>query len=125
MSPLFFRAVLIVLLFFLSGFEKIYMFARSTGKFAKKIGVSLSLAKLIISGVIVLELVAPAVIAAYMYTRAFSLVPFFKLAIIALSLFTIGATALYHNPLKTREKYYAFMSNVSTLGGLMALYVSV
>ena len=125
MSPLFFQAILIVLLFFLSGFEKIYLFARSTGKFAKKIGISLTLAQLIISCVIVLELVAPSVIAAYLYTRAFSLVPFFKLAIIALSLFTIVATAIYHNPLKGREKYYAFMSNVSTLGGLMALYVSV
>ena len=125
MSPLFFPAILIVLLFFLSGFEKIYLFARSTGKFAKKIGISLTLAQLIISCVIVLELVAPSVIAAYFYTRAFSLVPFFKLAIIALSLFTIVATAIYHNPLKGREKYYAFMSNVSTLGGLMALYVSV
>ena len=125
MSPLFFPAILITLLFFLSGFEKIYLFAQSTGKFAKKIGISLTLAQFIISCVVVLELVAPVIIAAYLYTRAFSLVPFFKLAVIALSLFTILATALYHNPLKSKENYYSFMSNVSTLGGLMALYVSV
>ena len=125
MSPLFFPAILITLLFFLSGFDKIYKFTKTTSKFAKKIGVPLTLAQLIIIGVIVLEIVAPLVIAAYLYTRAFALVPFFKLAIIALSLFTIVATAIYHNPLKGREKYYAFMSNVSTLGGLMALYVSV
>jgi uncharacterized membrane protein YphA (DoxX/SURF4 family) len=125
MSPLFIPAILITLLFFLSGFEKIYLFAKKTSKFANKMGLSLTLAKLVISCVIALELVAPAIIAAYMYTRAFSLVPFFKLAVIALSIFTILATLLYHNPFKGNEKYYAFMSNVSTLGGLMALYVSV
>jgi uncharacterized membrane protein YphA (DoxX/SURF4 family) len=125
MSPLFFPAILITLLFFLSGFEKISMFAQSTGKFAKKLSISLPLAQFIIGCVIVLELVAPAIIAAYLFTRSFTLVPFFKLSIIALSLFTILATAIYHNPLKNKEKYYAFMSNVSTLGGLMALYVAV
>ena len=52
MSPLFFPAILITLLFFLSGFEKIYLFAQSTGKFAKKIGISLTLAQLIMSCVI-------------------------------------------------------------------------
>ena len=125
MSPLFFPGIFITLLFFLSGFEKIYLFPHSTGKFAKKIGIPLTLAQLIISCVIVLELVAPAIIAAYLYTRSFALVPFFKLSIIGLSLFTVLATALYHNPLKNKEKYYAFMSNVSTLGGLMALYVAI
>lgn len=125
MSPLFIPAILITLLFFFSGFEKIKHFARSTGKFAKKLDVSMTLAKLVISGAIVLELTAPAIIAAYMFTRAFSLVPFFKLSVLALSMFTILVTLLYHNPFKNNEKYYAFMSNVSTLGGLMALYVSV
>ena len=125
MSPLFFPAILITLLFFLSGIEKISMFAQSTGKFAKKISISLTLAQIIISCVIVLELLAPAIIAAYLFTRSFTLVPYFKLSIIGLSLFTILATVLYHNPLKNKEKYYAFMSNVSTLGGLMALYVAV
>ena len=76
MSPLFFPAILITLLFFLSGFDKIYKFTKTTSKFAKKIGVPLTLAQLIIIGVIVLEIVAPLVIAAYLYTRAFALVPF-------------------------------------------------
>jgi uncharacterized membrane protein YphA (DoxX/SURF4 family) len=125
MSPLFFPAILITLLFFLSGFDKIYKFTKTTSKFAKKIGVPLTLAQLIIIGVIVLEIVAPLVIAAYLYTRAFALVPFFKLAVIGLSLFTVGATALYHNPLKSKDNYYAFMSNTSTLGGLLALYVLI
>jgi membrane protein implicated in regulation of membrane protease activity len=111
-------------MFFLSGFEKIYYFAQSSGKFAKKMGLSLTLAQLVISCVILLEISAPTVIAAYLYTGLASLVPFFKLALMALAAFTILATMLYHNPLKGKEKYYAFMSNVSTLGGLLALYVA-
>jgi membrane protein implicated in regulation of membrane protease activity len=109
-------------MFFLSGFEKIIYFAQSSGKFAKKMGFPLALAQLIIAGVILLELSAPAVIAAYTFTGLFTLVPFFKLAVMALMAFTIIATLLYHNPLKNKEKYYAFMSNLSTLGGLMLLY---
>jgi len=125
MSPLFIPAILITLLFFFSGFEKIKVFTQSSSKFASKMGLSLTLGKLAISGAIVLELLAPVIIAAYMFTRAFSLVPFFKLSVLALSMFTILVTVLYHNPFKSNEKYYAFMSNVSTLGGLMALYVAV
>ncbi len=125
MSPLLIPAIFITLLFFLSGFDKIYNFAKSTGKFAKKIGVSLTLAQLIISCVILLEIGAPSLIAAYLYTGSAALVPFFQLALVALAVFTIVATLMYHNPLKNKEKYYAFMSNVSTLGGLLALYVAV
>jgi uncharacterized membrane protein YphA (DoxX/SURF4 family) len=125
MSPFFFASILITLLFFISGFEKIYLFAQSTGKFAKKMGISLTLAQLIICCVIILELVAPTLIAAFLYTGLRSLVPFYKLSVIALALFTILATMIYHNPFKGKEKYYAFMSNLSTLGGLMALYVMV
>ena len=91
----------------------------------KKIGVSLTLAQLIISCVILLEIGAPSLIAAYLYTGSAALVPFFQLAVVALAVFTIVATLMYHNPLKNKEKYYAFMSNVSTLGGLLALYVAV
>jgi len=125
MSPFFFASILITFLFFISGFEKIYLFAQSTGKFAKKMGISLMLAQLIICCVIILELVAPTLIAAFLYTGLRSLVPFYKLSVIALALFTILATMIYHNPFKGKEKYYAFMSNLSTLGGLMALYVMV
>ena len=125
MLPLFFPAVLITLLFFFSGFEKIANFAKSSGKFAKKLGFPLLLAQLIIVGVIILEIVAPSVIATFFYTGNPTLVPYFKLAVMSLVLFTILATIIYHNPLKNKEKYYAFMSNLSTMGGLLALYVSV
>ena len=124
MHPLFIPAVFITLLFFLSGFEKIYYFSDKVRKFAKKMSFPLTLAQLVIGAVILLEIGAPSIIATYMYTGMQSLVPFFKLALIALVLFTILATALYHNPLKGKESYYAFMSNLSTIGGLTALYVA-
>ena len=122
MLPLFYPAVLITAMFFLSGFEKIMFFARSTGKFAKKMGFPLIMAQLVISSVIALEIAAPVAIVAYLFTGLASLVPFFKLAVLALIAFTVLATILYHKPLTGREKYYAFMSNVSTVGGLLALY---
>lgn len=118
----FYPAVLITLMFFLSGFEKIYRFPISTAKFSKKMGLPLALGQLIIIATIILELVAPAIIAAYTFTNSASLEPFFKLSIIALMAFTVFATILYHNPFKGRESYYTFMSNISTFGGLLALY---
>jgi len=123
MLPSYFPAVLITLMFFLSGFEKIYRFPISTAKFSKKMGLPLALGQLIIIATIILEIVAPSIIAMYTFTGQATLVPFFKLSIGALAVFTVVATILYHNPFKGRESYYAFMSNVSTLGGLWALYV--
>jgi uncharacterized membrane protein YphA (DoxX/SURF4 family) len=123
MLPLFYPAILITAMFFLSGIEKIMFFPRSTGKFAKKMGVRIIIAQLIISAVIALEIAAPTAIIAYMFTGLASLSIFFKFAVLALIAFTILATLLYHNPLKGREKYYAFMSNVCAVGGLLALYL--
>jgi uncharacterized membrane protein YphA (DoxX/SURF4 family) len=123
MLPLFYPSLLITALFFLSSFEKIYRFPISTVKFAKKMKFPLTLAQLIIIAVIILEFTAPVTIAAYLYTGRPSLFPCFKLSIIALIIFTILATILYHNPFEGRDKFYAFISNVSTVGGLSALYV--
>jgi uncharacterized membrane protein YphA (DoxX/SURF4 family) len=123
MLPLFFPAILITLVFLFSAFEKIYVFSKSTSKFAKKIGIPLSLAQISISGAILLEIIAPLIIYIYTFTGMLALVPFFKLAVFGLMAFTVVVTILYHNPMKSMEKYYSFMSNLSTLGGLLALYV--
>lgn len=119
---MFLPSVLITLMFFLSGFEKIYRFPISTAKFAKKMQLPLTLAKLIIIVVILLEISAPLVIMAYAFSKKMSLFPLFRTAIWTLISFTILATILYHNPFNGRERYYAFMSNMSTVGGLLAIY---
>jgi uncharacterized membrane protein YphA (DoxX/SURF4 family) len=123
MMRLFYPAILITLVFFLSGFEKIYMFSKSTMNFSKKMKVPLTLAKIIISGVILLELIAPIIITSYTFTGLFALLSLFKTAVISLIAFTVAATIMYHNPLKGGENYYAFMSNISIIGGLLALYM--
>jgi hypothetical protein len=125
MLPLFYPSIFITLLFFFSGFEKIHVFSQASAKFAKKLGLPLILGQIFYTGAIALELIAPAIIAAYTFTGMVSIVPYFKLAIMALMAFTTIVTLIYHNPFKSKEKYFAFMSNVSTFGGLMALYISV
>ena len=91
--------------------------------FSKKMKVPLTLAQLIISGVILLELIAPVIISGYTFTGLFELLPLFKISVVSLIVFTVIATIMYHNPFKGGESYYAFMSNISTIGGLLALYV--
>lgn len=123
MMRLFYPAILITLMFFLSGLNKIYMFSKSTMNFSKKMKIPLSLAKIIISGVILLEIIAPIIITSYTFTGLFALLSLFKTAVISLIAFTVAATIMYHNPLIGSESYYAFMSNISTIGGLFALYI--
>jgi uncharacterized membrane protein YphA (DoxX/SURF4 family) len=123
MMRLFYPAILITLVFFLSGFEKIYMFSKSTMNFSKKMSIPLALAKLVISGVILLELIAPVIITSYTFTGLFALLSLFKMAVISLIAFTIAATIMYHNPFNGGENYYAFVSNISIIGGLLGLYM--
>lgn len=122
MLPMFLPSVLITAMFFLSSFEKIYRFPISTAKFAKKFKLPLALAQFVIIACILLEFAAPLVIMVYTFSKKASLFPLFKLAVCSLISFTILATALYHNPFKGRESYYTFMSNISTMGGLLAIY---
>ena len=122
---LFYPAILITLVFFLSGIEKIYMFPKTTMNFSKKMKVPLTLAKIIISGVILLELIAPIIITSYTFTGLFALLSLFKTAVISLIAFTVAATIMYHNPLNGGENYYAFVSNISIIGGLLGLYIII
>ncbi len=120
---LFYPAVLITLVFFLSGLEKIYMFSKSTMNFSKKMKIPLTLAKVVISGVILLELIAPVIITSYTFTGLLALLSLFKTAVISLIAFTVAATIMYHNPMNGGENYYAFVSNISIIGGLLGLYM--
>jgi len=122
MLHLFYPAILITLMFFLSGFEKIYTFSKTSINFSNKINIPLTLSKLIISGVIVLEIIAPIIITIYTYTGSFNLMPLFKTAVISLIAFTILATLIYHNPFNSKN-YYEFISHLSIIGGLLALYI--
>jgi len=113
--------IYITLLFFISGFHKIKDFMKVVKGFMNKIKVPLSLAKIIISGVILLEIIAPLIISLYSYNANPNLYTYSKLSLLGLIVFTILATLLYHFP-PFGANYYSFMSNLSTLGGLLLLY---
>lgn len=121
-TKLFYASILITALFFLSGFEKIYYFAARSATLAKKISLPLALAQLAIVAVIVLEISAPVIIASYTFQPSFNKLHLYKYALIALMLFVVLATILYHDPFKGGEDFYTVMSNISTFGGLLALY---
>jgi uncharacterized membrane protein YphA (DoxX/SURF4 family) len=123
MLNLFYPAVLITLMFFLSGIEKIYTFTKTTMDFSNKINIPLTLSKLVISGVILLEIIAPVIIVSYTFTGLLNLLPLFKTALISLIVFTIVATIMYHNPFESSKNYNTFISHLSIIGGLLALYM--
>ena len=113
--------IYITLLFFISGFHKIKDFMNVVKGFMNKTKLPLLLAKIIISGVILLEIVAPFIISLYSYNTNPKLYLYTKLSLLGLIVFTILATLLYHFP-PFGSNYYSFMSNLSTLGGLLLLY---
>ena len=112
-------SILITLLFFFSGFHKIKDFNQVSKGFMNKTQLPMALSKLIIIGVILLEIIAPFII----FLSAFTTIKkiYTQLAIIGLIVFTVLATLIYHFP-PYAANYYSFMSNLSTIGGLMVLY---
>ena len=113
--------IYITLLFFISGFHKIKDFTNVVKGFMNKTALPLPLAKIIIGCVIVLEIVAPFIISLYSYNSNPQLYTYAKLCLLALIVFIILATFLYHFP-PFGSNYYSFMSNLSTMGGLLLLY---
>jgi uncharacterized membrane protein YphA (DoxX/SURF4 family) len=113
--------IYITLLFFLSGFHKIKDFTQVVKGFMNKTSIPLMFSKIIIGGVILLEIVAPFIISLYSYNSNPMLHTYTKMSLLGLIVFTILATLIYHFP-PFGSNYYAFMSNLSTLGGLLLLY---
>ena len=118
--PLFIPVIFLTLMFFLSGINKYNNFLSTSKSFASKVKQPLKIAKMVIYAVIALELLAPVIITLHsmsiIHMRTLT-----QLSISALALFTIAATYLYHFPPNVGGNYYSFMSNLSTLGGLMIL----
>jgi uncharacterized membrane protein YphA (DoxX/SURF4 family) len=113
--------IYITLLFFLSGFDKITNFIQVVKDFMNKTKLPFILSKIIIACVILLEIIAPLILSIYSYNHNPLLHTYAKLSILGLIVFTILATFIYHFP-PVGQNYYSFMSNLSTLGGLLLLY---
>jgi uncharacterized membrane protein YphA (DoxX/SURF4 family) len=113
--------IYITLLFFLSGFHKIKDFIQVVKEFTNRTKIPFTLSKIIIICVILLEIIAPLIISIYSYNHNPLLYTYTKLSLLGLIVFIILATFMYHFP-PVGQNYYSFMSNLSTLGGLILLY---
>lgn len=113
--------IYITLLFFLSGFHKIKDFIQVVKEFTNRTKIPFTLSKIIIICVILLEIIAPLIISLYSYNHNPLLYTYTKLSLLGLIVFIILATFMYHFP-PVGQNYYSFMSNLSTLGGLLLLY---
>lgn len=112
---------IMLVMFFTSGVDKILNFDSTVRGFMSKVPVSQSLARLAILAAIVIEIAAPLLINYGHYHNRNAT----ALGLLSLVVFTILATLIYHFPPRGKQ-YYAFMSNLTTIGGLMlalALYV--
>lgn len=121
MNSLFFPSILITLLFFLSGFNKIREFSEVAKGLTKKTRLPLLLSKIAIVMVILLEIIAPFIITVSAYYPSASIKMYAKISTLGLIVFTVLATLLYHFP-PYGANVYSFMSNLSTIGGLLLLY---
>lgn len=121
MTFLLFPSIFITLLFFLSGFNKIREFSQVSKGLTEKTRFPLLLSKLIIVMVIILEIIAPFIITVSAYYPSSRMEMYAKSSILGLIVFTVLATLLYHFP-PYGANFYSFMSNLSTIGGLLLLY---
>jgi uncharacterized membrane protein YphA (DoxX/SURF4 family) len=115
---LFLAVVLITLLFLLSGFRKTQNLT-GTAKYLQskvKLNIDFNLYKLGIISVIILQIFCPLIILYHIHTKKYQ--KYAKISVNLLILFTILATFLFHYP-PVGKDYYSFMSNLSTIGGLM------
>lgn len=114
----FLAVILVTLLFVLSGIKKTQD-VTGTAKYLQskvKMNIDFNLYKLAILGVIILQIFGPLIILYHIHTKKYK--SYAKLSVNLLILFTILATLIFHYP-PVGKDYYSFMSNLSTLGGLM------
>ena len=113
---------IMMIMFFLSGINKMINFYKISNEFTKKtpVKIPIQLAYMAIIIAIIIELIAPILINVGLIKKNKRLVFYSTLSLIV---FTVLATLLYHFP-PTGYQYYPFMSNLTTIGGLMLiLYV--
>jgi hypothetical protein len=106
----------------MAGINKIVNFNTVSLGFQNKLNIASILAKIVILAVILIEIIAPAIIVTNSVNEKYNRLS--KLATYSLIGFTILATLMYHMP-PTGNNYYAAMSNVTAVGGLLLLSQSL
>lgn len=114
---------IMLIMFFVSGINKVLDFNNTVEGFIKKVPLSTKfIAIFAILSAIAIEILAPIAIN---YGHFHDKKEIAALGLVSLILFTILATIIYHFP-PLGKHYYPFMSNLTTLGGLMlalSLYI--
>ena len=107
---------IMMIMFFLSGIDKVINFNKISNEFTTKIPIKIpiQIAYLAIIIAIIIEITSPILINVGLIKKNKRLVFYSTLSLIV---FTILATLLYHFP-PTGYHYYPFMSNLTTIGGL-------
>lgn len=109
---------LLLLMYFLSGFNKIRKIESISKDLKSKIPLPIILCKISIVLVIVLEICAPILIIYSLINGNYK--HYSYIATYLLIGFTILATILYHFPSHPNQYYY-FMKNLSIIGGLILI----
>ena len=115
---------LILAIFFISGLSK---FNDYNGLVKTVSEVGMPLPHLTALGAILIELIAPIVVMlsnSKNDKNSYIDKKFGKLSVMSLVVFTVLATYSFHNYFKNPSEYYAFIKNVSIIGGLLVLYKS-
>lgn len=113
---------LLLLLFLVSGYEKFFTIKETASGLQNKLNwqfLSLEVFMLAIIIVVIIELLCPPIILYSLHTNTYKREAYYS--ILALVVFTILATLVYHNPLLSQKEYYAFLKNLSIIGGLLIL----
>ena len=109
------QSLLVLLLFIMSGGEKMFSVNQTASLLQSKCKLPLVLCTAAILGVIVLELLGSGIILYSASTNSFRNLA--KLSIIGLIVFTVLATLLFH-----MNEPSQILKNVSVIGGLLLLY---
>jgi hypothetical protein len=113
----------LVIMYFLAGVDKLLHFEKVVSGLHTRISlIPIFMCKLMIVCAIIIELLAPfTCVYASLQMNNSRAIKFGLWSTYALVLFTIMATLLYHFPPTTSAKYYPFVSNMATTGGLLML----
>ena len=114
---------ILVTMYFVSGVDKLFHFEKVVAGLHKRASfIPLFMCNLMIGCAILIELLAPlGCVYASLRMNDSRAIKIGMWSTYALILFTIMATLLYHFPPTTSAKYYPFMSNLATTGGLLVL----
>lgn len=114
-------SIILTLMYFLSGIQKIIDYDNVVENFNKKVITNIHISKTIIFLVIILEIICPILIVTGTMMNTNEIYKRIgRISTYILIWFTMLATYLYHFP-PVKRHYYPFMSNVTAIGGLLLM----